>query len=201
MTAGSYLSADTIMELPQTSDDRAFDVITAYNPIGLQPNDFVDIRVNLPTGEDYVALSHKRVDGIYNGVLKLMMSEYDIAVYNSLVVDTTLFKGAIIYSTRYLDGAQEAAEEFYPISSGVLKIALTNPNIAKTIKYADIINRRTELEATMAVLDGNELLRDMLQAGKSVIPDKIQSGQSAWQQQKELEEIKRLEEELYGGTQ
>jgi hypothetical protein len=199
VSPNTLLSADMVMELPTTSDSRAFDVITAFNPIGLQYGDLVDIRVNLPTGEDYVAIARKRVDGIYNGVLKLVMSEYDIAVYNSLVVDTTLFKGAIIYASRYLDGSQSGAFEFYPLSMNVLKIALKDPNISSEIDYSKIIERRTELETAMAALDENELLRDMLQAGKSIIPDKIQSGQSAWVTEKEIEEAQRREKEIYGG--
>ncbi len=199
VSPGTLLLADMVMDFPQTSDDRAFDVITAFNPIGLQPGDLVDIRVNLPTGEDYVALSRKRVEGIYSNVLKLVMSEYDITVYNSLVVDTTLFRGATVYAAKYLDGSQDPAEEFYPISENVLRIALTDPNITRTIDYETVIARRRELVETMALLDENEILRDMLQAGKNVIPDKIMAGQAAWQTEQDIERARLLEEQLYGG--
>ena len=200
VSPGALLSYDMVMEFPQSPDDRAFDVITAFNPIGLQAGDLVDIRVNLPNGEDYVALSRKRVEGIYNNVLKLVMGEIDIMVYNSLIVDTTLFQGAVIYATKYLSGAQTAADEFYPISADVLRVALKNPNIPSQIDYATILARRNELEQTMAELSEDEYLRDRLQAGKSSIPGKIQSGQAAWQTEQDLERARRLEEQLYGGV-
>ena len=200
ITPGSLLSMDMVMDFPQSPDDRAFDVITAYNPIGLRVGDLVDIRVNLPNGEDYVAISCKRVEGIYNDVLKLVMSEYDIAVYNSLMVDAALFKGAVIYTTQYLSGAQTAAEEFYPISEDVLRVALKNPNIPDWIDYESNRKRRGELEATMAALSENEILSDRLQGGKSAIPGKIQSGQAAWQMEQDLAAARKLEEQLYGGN-
>ena len=52
----------------------------------------------------------------------------------------------------------------------------------------------------MTALSENELLRNMLQAGKSAIPGKIQSGQAAWQTEQDLAAARKLEEQLYGGN-
>lgn len=202
ITANTLISRNMLMEFTASDDDRAFDVIVAYNPIGLQVGDLVDIHMSMPTGEDYIAISRKRVEGIYGGVLKLIMSEWDIAVYNSLIADTALFSGASIYTTRYLDGSQIAAEEFYPISTNILKIALQNPNITHNIDYAKIIERRASLENSMLIWDNpeNERLKALLQQSRQLIPDKIAAGQSAWQTQQDIEAQKRLEEQLYGGA-
>ncbi|GHU95862.1 hypothetical protein FACS1894208_09480 [Clostridia bacterium] len=201
ISANTLITRDMLMEIPINHDDRAFDVITSYNPIGLQPGDLVDIRMTLPTGEDYVALPRKRVEGIYGGVLRLIMSEIDIVVYNSLIADTALYSGASVYSTLYLDGSQNAAEEFYPVSTNVLKTALQDPNIASTLKYSDILAKRAALENDMALLDDpeNERVSALLRQSRLLIPDRIAAGQSAWQTEQDVAEQKRLEGQLYGG--
>jgi len=197
ITEGTVLTTDVIMAFEQYPDERAYDVITTYNPIGLKANDFVDIRIMMPMGEDYIAISHKRVEGVYGGVLRLIMNEHDIAVYNSLIVDSVLFQGSKIYATKYIEpGSQAAATVFYPISKSVLDIAMENPNIAQTINYKEALAARAELELTMAALDGNEMIKALLESGKSAITSKIQAGESAYQTWLAIEEQKRLEEAI-----
>ena len=199
MTGGTILTSDVIMDFPISPDERAYDVITTFNPIGLHANDFVDIRIVMPMGEDYIAIPHKRVEGVYGGVLKLVMSEYDIAVYNSLIVDAVLFQGATIYATKYIEpGSQISAQTFYPISPGVLDIVMKNPNIAESIDYEQAIAARADMELALAFLDDNDLIKALLESGKSAIPSKIQAGESAYQTWLAVEEQKRLEEQLYG---
>ncbi len=201
LTGGTLLSSDVIMDYPQTSDVRAYDVITTYNPIGLEPNDFVDIRFVTPMGEDYIALSHKRVEGVYGGVLKLAMSEYDIMVYNSLVVDKILFSGSSIYATKYLEpGGQEAAEAFYPLSTQVLTAIANDPNITiSQVDYVKIASARANLLSNYRQYSDDALVSSLLEAGKSSIPSRIESGQSAYITQKEIEEQKRIEEAITNG--
>lgn len=200
ITEGTILTTDIIMDFPTNHDERAYDVITTYNPIGLQANDFVDIRINMPMGEDYIAISHKRVEGVYGGVLKLVMSEYDIAIYNSLIVDAVLFQGATIYATKYIEpGSQSAAQAFYPISTSVLDIVMKDPNIARTLDYEAALSARGDMELALAFLAENDLLKALLESGKSAIPAKIANGELAYQTWLAIEEQKRLEAELYGG--
>ena len=201
ITAGTVVSYDMLMEFPQTSDERAFDVITKFNPIGLEPNDFVDIRFSMPNGEDYIALSHKRVEGVYSGVLKLVMNEFDIMVYNSLIVDQILFKGSIIYATKYIEpGGQEAAIENYPVSSDVLTILYNDPNAIKREIPEELHNRRQEMEKSYERYEEDEFRKALIESGKNEIPSRIQNGESEYRTQKEIEEQRRLEEAiLYGG--
>lgn len=200
VTSGTVLSEDLIMEFPQTSDERAFDVITKFNPIGLEPNDFVDIRFQMPSGEDYVALSHKRVEGVYSGVLKLVMSEYDILIYNSLIVDQILFKGSIIYATKYLEpGGQEAAIENYPYSNEIITLLYYNPNTDRGVNFVTAHKNRNAMEEAYATYAEDEIKKTLIETGKSEIPSRIQNGESEYRTQKEIEEQKRLEEAIING--
>jgi hypothetical protein len=201
LTAGTVLTVDTVMQFPQTDDERVYDVILDYSTIGLDKNDFVDIRIQMPMGEDYIALSHKRVDAVYGNIIKLVLNELDIAIYNSLLSDSILFDGALLYATKYLEpGSQGAAAEFYPISVPVLRIALRDPNIAQGMDYDAHLTKRTEMEGYLAEVLDDDILRTRMQQGKNIIPDKIGGGESIYQTEKELEEQRRLEEALYGNT-
>lgn len=200
LTAGTPITYDVLMDFPQTSDERAYDVITTFNPIGLEPNDFVDIRFVTPMGEDYIALSHKRVEGVYGGVLKLAMSEYDIMVYNSLLVDKILFKGSMIYATKYLNpGGQEASEAFYPLSYDVILSIYRDPNISLDIDYREMQSRRATMVAAYEQYSEDPVVASLLESGKAGIASIIQGGQSEYQTQKEIEEQRRLEEAIING--
>lgn len=201
VTAGTVITIDLVMDFPQTSDERAFDVITKFNPIGLETNDFVDIRFQMPSGEDYVALSHKRVEGVYSGVLKLVMSEYDILIYNSLIVDQILFKGSIIYATKYLEpGGQESAVENYPYSEQIISLLYNNPNTEKVISIETAHINRISLEKAYTEYAEDDLTKTMIESGKSEIPSRIQNGESEYRTQKEIEEQKRLEEAIISAS-
>lgn len=197
LTAGTLLTEDVIMDSPINSDYRSFDVITSYNPIGLEVDDYVDIRFITPMGEDYVAISHKRVEGVYNGILKLSLSEYDIMVYNSLVVDKILLEGSIIYSTKYLEpGGQEPAIESYPLSGEVMRVALSSPNVGRKIDYITMVSNRYKMLESYQQYSDDEIIAALLEGGKNAIPDQILSGQSDYNTQQDIAKQEALEQAI-----
>lgn len=196
ITAGTPLTSDVLMDYEVSDGERAFDVITDYNAVGLKPNDFVDIRFVTPMGEDYIALSHRRVEGVYDKVLKLAMSEYDIMVYNSLQVDKVLMDGSMIYTTKYIvPGGQEAAETFYPFSSEVLSAMSRDPNIKESIDYAGLSDSRARMLLRYQEYSGDEYITNILAAGKRELASLVQSGQSAFVEQEERAKAEKLEAE------
>ncbi len=151
ISAGAILTSDIIYEEVIEDDMRYLDVYTHVNPVGLQEGSFVDVRLKMPYGEDYVVLSHKKVLDINNGILKLIVDERDIYMYNSMLIDSVLYTGCQIYSIEYVEGGiQAAAEEFYPVSDVVLSMAQKNPNMLNVIEE-EIMAQRALLEATMDV--------------------------------------------------
>jgi hypothetical protein len=81
----------------------------------------------------------------------------------------------------------------------VLEMVMKDPNVARLIDYDAMIEARLEMELALGFLDGNELLKALLESGKSSIPAKIENGESVYQTQQAIEEQRRLEEQLYGG--
>ena len=149
LSAGSFLTKDCFYSEVLTSDLRYYDIVTHQNPIGLEADSYVDIRIQLPMGDDYVGLSHKRIIQLNSGVLKLILNEEEIHIYNSMLVDSMLYPGTQIYAVEYVEGGiQDAAIAFYPISSTIYSVAESDPNLLSAIQQ-DIRLRRQSMEGKL----------------------------------------------------
>lgn len=150
LTAGTALGKDMIQDSELTDDMRLFDVVLNTIPVGLKEGSYVDVRITMPLGEDFVALPHKRVHGINAGVLKLAVNEEDIHTYNSMLIDSLLYQGTTLYATEYVEGGvQKPADAYYPVSKNILTIAQKDPNLVAAIK-SDILQRRNTLESGLS---------------------------------------------------
>ena len=150
LSAGTFLTKDCFYSEVLTSDLRYYDIVTHQNPIGLEADTYVDIRIQLPMGDDYVGLSHKRIVQLNSGVLKLILNEEEIHIYNSMLVDSMLYPGTQIYAVEYVEGGiQDAAISFYPISSTIYSVAENDPNLLSAIQQ-DIRLRRQAMEGKLA---------------------------------------------------
>lgn len=186
LSQGTALALDMLMYDELEDSMRIHDIVTDENPIGITEGKYVDIRISMPLGEDFVAMSHKRVYGINDGVLKLAVNEMDIHVYNSMMVDKILYPGTRIYAVEYAQpSAQRPAERYYPVTKNVLEIIQKDPNLSSELR-SDAVARRDQLEASLKSALNADIAK-ILQKGKSEITKEILDSQ------KDLE--KRLEAE------
>ena len=149
LSAGTFLTADCFYSEVLTSDLRYYDIVTHQNPIGLEADSYVDVRIQLPMGDDYVGLAHKRVIQLNSGVLKLILNEEEIHIYNSMLVDSIIYPGTQIYAVEYVEGGiQDAAISYYPISSTIYSVAEGDPNLLSAIQQ-DIQLRRQSMEGKL----------------------------------------------------
>lgn len=161
LTAGTALSSDMVYADEITDDQRLLDVVVHNIPVGLKEGSFVDVRITLPKGEDFVAMAHKKVHTISGGVLKLVVTEKDIHTYNSMLIDSLIYPGTTLYAIEYLEGGiQSGADTYYPLSSNVLAIAQKDPNLLEAIK-SDIVHRRDSLETGLVAIEDEELTRTL----------------------------------------
>lgn len=172
LTAGTVLTTDVVYDFELTDDMRLFDVVLHNIPVGLKPGSYVDVRIAMPMGEDFIALAHKRVYDINAGVLKLAVTEKDIHTYNSMLIDSLIYPGTKLYAVEYIEaGAQKPADVYYPISKNVLAVAQKDPNLLEAIK-SDILKRREVLEASLQGIlpddetSGREELDKILERGR-----------------------------------
>lgn len=147
LNKNTVMSADMIEESSEkTTDDlreQEYNMITL--PIDLKDDDVIDIRLRIPTGEDYIVQSKKRVkligtaDGgdasAYVNTISIKQTEGDILTMSAAIVDTYRMKGSKLYATRYTDpGLQNQAQLTYIPSTETEYLIQRDPNIVERAK-------------------------------------------------------------------
>ena len=140
---GTVLTNEDINYTEVLDSERYMDLYLDQLPIGVQAGDIIDIRISFTYGEDFIALSGKKIEEINSGVLKVKLSENEIVVYNSLLLDRLLYAGTQVYAVQYVDaGSQDVAETFYPINSMQSDLLLENPNALELSKQEMLLKRQ-----------------------------------------------------------
>ncbi|MEN1990239.1 SAF domain-containing protein [Paenibacillus hubeiensis] len=146
----SPVTASVIYEDEVTTRDirnQEFSLIEL--PIKLKKNDYVDVRIKLPSGQDYIVLSKKRVEDLQNGTVWYQMSEKEILNMSSAIVDAYI-NDASIYALTYVEpGIQEKAYTTYPANKSVLDLIDSDPNIIQ--KATTELERRNRVKLEEAL--------------------------------------------------
>jgi hypothetical protein len=158
LTAGCLYDAATL-----TADLREFELSSAVLPSYLKVLDYVDVRINYPTGLDYVVLSKKKVTDILNTedaqsrqFLKFVINADEILRLSSAIVDAFYKKGTYLYAIKYVEpDAQAEALVNYPVNPDVRQLILTDPNI---VSRAQLSLEKTSRDALMASFAGYTML-------------------------------------------
>ena len=98
-TAVTGMFADKLV----SQDTRVQEISSLLLPIDLVEGDYIDIRIMFPSGVEYIVLAQMQVQKIYGSVIWLEMTEEDILIYNSAMVDSYLTEGTKLYAVRYAD--------------------------------------------------------------------------------------------------
>lgn len=210
MTAGSVITTDCIYEAVVTSDMRYYDVLVDILPIGLKPGAFVDVRIKFGTGADFIGLSHCQVIDINGNVLKLVLTEEDINMYSSMLIDNIMFNenlqstldlngdgkingsdkvsavGAYIYAVEYLEGGlQDKPENIYAPSVLVQGIMASNPNIINAeLSANDMVLKRKLIEAGLVDLSN---ISTTAEGVKEVVEKAVKEGKKEYDKRVEAE--------------
>lgn len=132
---GTPITSDILMS--EWFDDTLRDVDITVNSrvVGMRVGDYVDVRITLPFGEDYVIFPHKRIQYIGDRSIKVYLTESEWQLWQSATVDYYLNSnyGCRIYLTKYIEpGVQKAALAYYAPSDLVYDIMKRDPNIVQT---------------------------------------------------------------------
>ncbi len=141
-TAKIELSAGTILttSMLSTPDEK----LTAdlreqeYNmialPTQLTVGDFVDIRLQLPNGGDYIVVSRKQVYNCNSNTVWLKMNEEEILAMSNAIIEYYIMPGSKLYASKYTDaGMQNASTPTYCPNAEVAALISGNPNITSQI--------------------------------------------------------------------
>ncbi len=157
ISSGTLLTKDMVYEADiDTGDLRYVELTNVYMPELLTENDFIDVRISLPDGEDYIVVAKKRVyellreEDTVTGFL-LRLSENDILRIASAVVDMNTYKDTGIYAVRYIGDHQAESMEFYPVNSKVYSLTGWDPNVSVPHSIPDEVLKRTILEDNLRI--------------------------------------------------
>ncbi len=145
----AVLTRDTISKGNNTTSDdvRRQEYNVVVLPTQIQTGDYVDIRLSLPNGQDYIVVAKKdveipEVDGTPSETTMWMnLTENEILSMSSAIVDAAKVQGSKLYATTYTEpGIQNAATPTYTTSKEVLKQIADDPNIVEQAKN-ELANR------------------------------------------------------------
>ena len=129
-----------------TDDTRQEEYNMIVLPVDLMTNDYVDIRLMTPGGQNFIVVSKVQVDvpmhadGTYVAdTIRVDLREDEILAMSSAIVEAYGLKGSKLYVTKYVDPAmqQAAAPTYTPNAAVTAQIDanedgnIDNPNIVE----------------------------------------------------------------------
>lgn len=145
MKANTVLTRELVSQSDEVNTDdvrtQEFNMVTL--PTTLETGDFVDIRLRLPNGTDYIVVSKKEVNipdiaGVPStDTMEVKMSEDEILTMSNAIVEAYIMKGSQLYATKYTDpGKQAKSTPTYPVSKETMDLINNDSNIIETAKNA-----------------------------------------------------------------
>jgi len=180
-------------EIDDTVRDR--DIILDRLTVGIEEGDYIDIRMTMPYGDDYIVLPHKRIYGINEGTIKLYLNEYEWNVYQGALIDYFLNAeyGCTLYADKYIEpGLQQDAVPYYAVPTNIASLLQKNPNIIDKEEAASLNEWRDSLEELLVIFrdesDTVDSDASKLSAGRSTLNSSIEADRSTVAAQKLAEE-------------
>ena len=142
------------------SDTREYELSVVSLMTDQKENDFVDVRILFPNGEDYVVLTKKQVCNLNFEycVFDTFMSEEEILRMSSAMIDAFTVSGTRIYCTRYVEPSlQDEATPTYIVRNELIDLIHSSPNVISIAEHTLNLVARNDLESRLSVLSEEQL--------------------------------------------
>ena len=145
MNANTLITTDLISRGDSVVQDdvRKQEYNVVILPIDLTTGDYIDIRLMLPNGQDFIVVSKKEVEIPVVGetdsldTIWVNLSEDEILHMSSAIVDAAKINGAKLYATKYTEpGMQNAATPTYVVSAESSALLQSDPNVLENAMEA-----------------------------------------------------------------
>lgn len=180
LTAGTILTAGMLnsSENTLTNDLREQEYNMVSLPTNLSVGDFVDIRLQLPNGGDYIVVSKKKVLNCNADTIWLNMYEEEMELMSNAIIEYYIMAGSKLYATTYTDpGLQTASVGTYVPNATVSSLISSNPNIKSYInseRYSEglkairnnYINNAVNQYSETAIANIEENMKDEIESLK-----------------------------------
>lgn len=171
LTKGSILTSAVVAdsENPITADLR----LQEYNMLKLNSqiasDDFIDIRLRMPNGQDYIVVSKKKVEipqisGIDSeNTIWVKLTEDETLSMSNAIVEAYKLDGSVLYTAKYVEpGTQEKATPTYVPSAEVVNMITQNPNVVQEAKtamynrYQQFTSTRNSINSALGTVDADD---------------------------------------------
>ena len=164
MTKNTILTRELVSRADNTSsnDVRQQEYNMIVLPMQIETGDYIDIRLSLPSGQDYIVVSKKEVTipevaGLPSeNTIWVNLAEEEIILLNNAIVEAYKIPGSKLYANIYTEpGMQSAAITTYTPSREVANLIDADPNIVDRAK--------TELQSRYNADQRNNVINQALQ--------------------------------------
>lgn len=138
LTEGTILSQSMLYEDETIKNsERLVDFNMLTLPLNVDIGSYVDVRLTLPTGQDLIVLSKKEVKNLYEDTISFYLTEEEILMMNSAIVEAYILPASNIYVTEYVEpGNQSAAKLTYVPTAEVKTLIELDSNITNEARTA-----------------------------------------------------------------
>lgn len=145
LNKGTIITNNMVQESDNktTSDLRKQEYNMVILPSQIQSGDYIDIRLRLSNGVDYIVASKKKVeiptiDGVESAnTINVNMNETETMVMANAIIEAYIDLGSLLYATTYVEpGMQTSVIPTYVPSGTVQNAINANPNIEQEAKNA-----------------------------------------------------------------
>ena len=148
MYKNTVVTPQMVSEGQVTSDDvrtQEYNVITLLSQ--LQTGDYIDIRLRMPNGQDFIVVSNKEVtipqvlDVDTGTSIWMNLSEEETLMMSCAIVELYEMNGAKLYANKYVEpGIQDAATPTYIPNAETISLISKDPNIVQEAKQ-ELVDR------------------------------------------------------------
>lgn len=97
------ITANMIADNVIATDVRIQEISQIMLPTDVKEKDFVDFRLKMPSGVEYVVMAQKQIQKIIGNTMWLNLSEEEIHIINAATVDAYSNPGIVFYAVQYTD--------------------------------------------------------------------------------------------------
>lgn len=144
MKKNTVVTPDLVVQSDEvvTDDVRREEYNMIVLPMDLATDDYIDIRLMMPNGQNFVVVSKTQVevpentDGTYvTDTIWANLREDEILALSSAIVEAHGIQGAKLYANKYAEpGLQKAATPTYVPNSETTALINSNPNVVELAK-------------------------------------------------------------------
>ena len=178
MKANTVITPDLVVQSDEvvTDDVRREQYNMILLPIDLMTDDYVDIRLRLPNGQNFIVISKACVEIPKNDdesyvadTIVMNLREDEILSLSSAIVEAYGIQGAQLYATKYTEpGLQKAATPTYTPNYETTQLIQSNPNIV-TIAQEELAARYSQSDLRnnyiQSIINGDEAYSSNVESG------------------------------------